>query len=369
MYPALAITMSTTPTTFPSPHPVLTAIDGKPTARTIKQLRKEIYANARSANSDRGGGIHCHLGITMTVATYTVHAGQPFQEPAHPGPQPAHPAAATTAQIGAANRAYDHNLSEFRTYAAVKENIRQQILTAIAPVYYKALEDNTFGYSDVTIVALLNHLSTTYGTITQADLITNRDRLTEPWNPGEVFEKLWERIRSIRATATEGGEAISDGTTIEFTLVALQKAGVYSHAITTWYDKDEDDQTWDLFQAHFTKQDKERLCRLTAQAAGYHGVNKAAAPITPTPVPTTNQIAAAAAAAAAPQVTQYNSNNISLFYCWTHGSSKNPEHTSGSCKSKPKGHSDDATIDDRKGGVTKFNFGRSGKARRVNFQG
>jgi hypothetical protein len=224
----------------------------------------------------------------MTVATYTVRAGQPFQEPAHA-------ATTTTAQIGAANRAYDHNLSAFRTYAAVKKTIRQQILTAIAPVYYKVLDDDTFGYSDVTIVALLNHLSTTYGLITQADLITNCDRLTEPWNPDEVFEKLWERIHNIRATATEGGEAISDGTTIELTLVVLQKAGVYSHAITTWYDKDEDDQTWDLFQAHFTKQDKERLCRLTAQAAGYHGANKAAAPITSTPGPTTNQIAAAVA--------------------------------------------------------------------------
>jgi hypothetical protein len=84
-YPALASTMSMT-TTFPFPHPVLTAIVGKPTAQTIKQLRKEIYANARSVHSARGGGLHGHLGIAMMVATYTVRAGQPFQEPAHPGP-------------------------------------------------------------------------------------------------------------------------------------------------------------------------------------------------------------------------------------------------------------------------------------------
>jgi hypothetical protein len=147
-YPALATTMSmTTPTTFPFPHPVLTAIAGKSTAQTIKQLRKEIYANVRSVHSACGSGIHGHLGIAMTVATYTVRTGQPFQEPAHPGPQPAHPAAATTAQIRATNFAYDHNLKEFRTCSAVKENIRQQILTAIVPVYYKALEDDTFGYS------------------------------------------------------------------------------------------------------------------------------------------------------------------------------------------------------------------------------
>jgi hypothetical protein len=175
--------------------------------------------------------------------------------------------------------------------------------------------------------------------------------------------KSTESLNKSKGAVMTHINASSDA--IELTLVALQKAGVCSHAITTWYDKDEDDQTWDLFQVHFTKQDKERLRRLTAQATGYHGANKAAAPITPMPVPTTNQIATAAA----PQVTQYSSNNISLFYCWTHGLSQNPEHTSGSCKSKAEGHSNGATIDDRKGGVTKFNFGRSGKARRVNFQG
>jgi hypothetical protein len=143
-YPALAPTMSTT-TTFPFPHPVLTAIVGKPTARTIKQLRKEIYANARSVHSARGGGLHGHLGITMTVATYTVRAGQPFQEPDHPGPQPEHAAAATSAQIGATNRAYDDHLEEFRTYAAVKENIRQQILTAMRPYITRPLRTTHSG--------------------------------------------------------------------------------------------------------------------------------------------------------------------------------------------------------------------------------
>jgi hypothetical protein len=64
--------------------------------------------------------------------------------------------------------------------------------------------------------------------------------------------------------------------TIELTLTALRKAGVYDHAIITWEDKDAATQTWDAFQLHFSKQEKLRLKKLTAAAAGHHGANKAA---------------------------------------------------------------------------------------------
>jgi hypothetical protein len=44
----------------------------------------------------------------------------------------------------------------------VNEAIRQQILSAVDSTYYDVLEDDTFGYADVTIIALLTHLQTTY---------------------------------------------------------------------------------------------------------------------------------------------------------------------------------------------------------------
>jgi hypothetical protein len=40
---------------FPFPHPTLTEVTGKPDAASLRQLRKEIYANARAVHSERGG--------------------------------------------------------------------------------------------------------------------------------------------------------------------------------------------------------------------------------------------------------------------------------------------------------------------------
>ena len=47
-------------------------------------------------------------------------------------------------------------------------------------------------------------------------------------------------------------------------------------------------------------------------------------------------------------------NNNSKFYCWTHGRTRNKNHTSDTCINKQEGHKEDATLDNRKGGSNKY---------------
>jgi hypothetical protein len=56
---------------------------------------------------------------------------------------------------------------------------------------------------------------------------------------------------------------------------------------------------------------------------------------------------------------------IKLYYCWTHGLSKNPKNTSASCNAPGENHRTDATLENRMGGRNKINFGHSGKQRRL----
>jgi hypothetical protein len=346
---------------IPFPHPKLTPIIGKPTAATLKHLKKEVYANARSVHSDLGGGLNGHLGIVMANAPYILRAGQMFDAPMHPGPQAAHAANATQAQILAADWLYDKSKTDFARYNKVRESIKQQILAAVNSIYYQDLEDDEFGYADVTIPNIITHLTTTYGQLTAADLEKNRAKLTEQWNPGDPIEDLWKRIRVIRSVATAGGNDINDGATIELTLEALQKAGVYDHAITTWYDKDTDDHTWANFILHFNKHEKEGHRKMTARMAGFHGANNAQNPVTPEKQRTPDDEHQANNANEGPST--YKSNIINHYYCWTHGLSRNAGHTSSNCDHKAKNHQDTATVDNRMGGVNKISFGRSGKPR------
>jgi hypothetical protein len=143
------------------------------------------------------------------------------------------------------------------------------------------------------------------------------------------------------------------------TLLALGKTGVHSHAIQTWFDKDEAGHTWANFQLHFNKHEKTWLNKLTAQAARFHSAQKGSST-----VPTVNTLPPAAYQAGKSKGS-YKSNGIPLFYCWSHGLSKNLEHTSRTCNYQSDGHRPDATIDNRPGGINKINIGRSGKPCRV----
>ena len=92
-------------TSFPFPHAELTKINGKPSAATIKQLKREVFANLREIHSDLGGGTHGYLGLALPTGQYLIRAGQPFVAPNHPGALPTYLAGTTGPAITAGNRA------------------------------------------------------------------------------------------------------------------------------------------------------------------------------------------------------------------------------------------------------------------------
>jgi len=79
-------------TTFSVPHEPLTKLlsDSHPTARDIRLLTSEIYANASSINSSLGQGGHGLLGEYMPDATYQAQPGvtAAFPRPVSPPVQP-----------------------------------------------------------------------------------------------------------------------------------------------------------------------------------------------------------------------------------------------------------------------------------------
>jgi hypothetical protein len=75
----------------------LTAIKGRPNYENINNIRRQIYANAASVDSLRGGP-HGHLGQIMTPATYITVTATPYNIPPNPGPLPPRPAAISPQQ-------------------------------------------------------------------------------------------------------------------------------------------------------------------------------------------------------------------------------------------------------------------------------
>jgi hypothetical protein len=69
----------------------LTAINGRPNYENVNTIRRQIYANAASVDSLRGGP-HGHLGQIMTPSTYLMVTATPYTNLPNPGllrPRPA----------------------------------------------------------------------------------------------------------------------------------------------------------------------------------------------------------------------------------------------------------------------------------------
>ena len=121
----------------------------------------------------------------------------------------------------------------------------------------------------------------------------------------------------------------------------FKRENVYESYTDKWHDKPQADKMWKAFKAHFTKASQNFNRKLTTRGAGLN-----------------------AAALAAKQMANQSdgkenhgtvkADGISLYYCWTHGLTPNPGHTSATCKFHAQGHNVNATITNTMGGSNAF---------------
>lgn len=349
----------TTESTHKYPHPILTACspESPPTAAYILQLTAEIYANARSVPCERGGGANGHLFAVMPDDLYLARTGVAFEIPQAPGVQALHPTGTSGPQMNETNRLHDKAHADFLKYEEVSAALQQQLIQAIHKTYIGVLKDPLFNFADVTPKQILAHMVNTYGEMTQLDSETNRKRLSEPFNIDLPIETLFTHVREIQLQAP-ATDPISDGAAIANTISVLEATGVFDNAISMWNSKSEAEKTMDQFHTFFFAQDKERRRKLTAKTAGFHGANAAtAAPthnITPPP------------GIAAPVIPDARVGTVNLYYCHTHGLTRNAQHNSATCTFKGPNHKDEATFANTMGGSNTFMQPKANRSRRPN---
>lgn len=346
---------------FTFPHETLTPIIGKPTNTTLQLLQRQLFTNARSVPSTRGGGLHGHLAMVLSDNEYLARAGVPFIVPVHPGPPP--PAVGAAAAIAVALRVYTEAIDDVTRWNNLSAALTAQILNAVSASYLSALEDPIFGFSDVTPRSMLVHLRNEYGTLTPEELETNRTALSEPWNFDDPIEDLWSKISNIQRVAAFGDVPLADITVITLTLAMIEKTGLLASTTEKFRLRPTAEWTFALFKTEFQLGNKERIRRLTAGAAGFHGAHNA----TSTPPPSVSAPASAAAAITptgtpAPAARHVTVEGGKMFYCWTHGLGTRSNHTSLTCLNKAEGHQDDATAFRMRGGNNTIS---SGSPRRI----
>ena len=348
-------------TLFNFPFEKLTPIVGEPTNATITLLKRQIYANAMENHCTLGCGVLGYLGIIMPsddfeVKQLAVTPGtfQPFTKPVTTPPK--------NDDDTVEEDEYKADLRKIRDYNAMESKLKQQLLAAIEPTFITALEDAEVGFAMVTSKKILQHLITEYGTITLDELAANIDTLNEPWNSEQPIRMLWDRLKECQRIGKAGGEPISDKMAMYAALKLLDGTGLYTTYTTGWRQAHPIQTTWTMkaFQEFFNHADKDRKKHLTTKDAGFHGANAV-----------TKSYKAAVTNEAPPTdettTTRPKTNFVDptsgrkVYYCWSHGGTLNPKHTSETCNHPKEGHKKEAHWFNMMDGCGDMKFGKNMK--------
>ena len=327
----MASTISITDILSGFPHKELTKLSSEatPSAFDVRKLKKQCIQNAITVPSSLGGGNHGHVGILLTQAEYLAMTGQAT---AYNAPvEPAIPAyAGTAAVVQGARDQYELRQHQYLLHVAMARILKDMIIQAVPDYAIRTLHDENFGYAAVTPEQLLTHLITTYGTIDEEDMAKNIEQCKTLWDPTTTIETMFSKLAEHRHFATEGGDPISDAQALLYMVEGVEKSGVFAEALKDWRKKARARRTLDNFKLHMLHADKERCREVTAGTAGM--ANKATK---------TDDNGAKDNA---------TKDNIPKYYCWTHGLSHNPNHTSATCTRPAEKHEKAATLANMMGG-------------------
>jgi hypothetical protein len=310
------------------------AKDTRPTHLTLATLHRELNSYALTQKTTRGGGLHGYLALLMTNAEYAVISPTPFIIPLHPGQDPIHAPAATVAQITETNRAYTSNLTQYTAYHDIENKMKTMVLDAVPHTFVQILESQQFGFAQVATKTILAHLDTTYGEVTNEDLMRNLEQMNKPWDTSTPMENLWTQIQQARNYAA-ADNAITDTTALLSATQNLTATGVFTQAFEQWRGKTKAEQTYAGFMKHFTLANNNRLYTKTTAEAGYSA--------------TSNEKENGPRISNTPPNNQQNAGTIvGYHYCWSHGVNKT--HQGAHCTYPKEGHNKAATISNMQGG-------------------
>jgi hypothetical protein len=181
------------------PHAILRRINGEPTQKLLKILKKELATNLMAISCPWGHG-KGHLSLLQDPVLYLQRNGAAFAIPADAPPN--YPVNAPTA-VPARKVAQAANLAKqkaWTTYLVIASITRNQFAAAINDLYYAALNSPTKGLNRITLRDLIVHIRTTYGTILQPDINNNMTKFHTGINallPLVVYTRKQEKMPNL----------------------------------------------------------------------------------------------------------------------------------------------------------------------------
>jgi hypothetical protein len=268
-----------------------------------------------------------------------VGAGNAYDRAINPGRVPVIPNGATVAAVARINGQFSADTKRWETAQNVRKILKAQLIAACPEEFLFPLKDPRLGFANTTIEEMLTFLEENYGTIDADDHTKLEEEIDRMIDTSVPLRYYWNRLSSAVAMADEMETPFQAIRVVNAGLKALETSLLFPDEIKTWRAKPLNEWTLANLMVHFNRAEKERNRKITAGQAGFTANNA-------------NKVE---------EKKTNTSGNKKMYYCWTHGLTTNPDHTSANCKNPKEGHEVAATIFDMRGGSDKIQRARGDK--------
>eukprot|EP00957_Ditylum_brightwellii_P094590 7204742-Ditylum_brightwellii.AAC.1 len=148
----------------------------------------------------------------------------------------------------------DHKAAITRYYTAlnVDKTLEKQLTEAVHPLYTSALQVPLMGFTNVSAIAIVQHLYQNNGRVTPAMMVNADACIREKFDPTLPIEVLFTGMDEVQDLATVGENTYSDAQLTNITYNLIFSTGVHNDVCKEWIRLTPAGRTWAGFKPHFT---------------------------------------------------------------------------------------------------------------------
>ena len=116
----------------------------------------------------------------------------------------------------------------FRKYTPVEIALKNQVITAVEPVFLSPLVDQIIGSRQISALTILHNLLLIYGIIDAIDLEEKTVKMMGPYDHVEPLAQFIEQLEKGREFEKTGGQKIYDTMMVSKGITLLEQTSIFN---------------------------------------------------------------------------------------------------------------------------------------------
>jgi hypothetical protein len=241
-------------------------IAGQPNDDDLVRINNALAPILQKVTYDRTQGAQNLWGLIADANRYLHHYGLAFVRPAaRPAVyDPAIAEGASRVERTRAEAAWAALIQDYEAYEAAEAGIKTFIETVVEDTWIRDLRDPETFYSNVTALALLNHLRDRSGGLHALDMVSLSIQMNQYYEGTPIIPEYIQLLEDAQRKAARASLPVTDQSLVMLASTALLAADTFPRTTEHWEELPQADKTWPAWKAAYLQAHQKRANRLRA---------------------------------------------------------------------------------------------------------